>query len=885
MRQALTAAAAIAAIAAAAGQANADPANIGKVIITEIFANPDGPDNAEFIEIFNTTNDPIDISGWVVRDEDSVPSIPFPPGTILGPRQALAIVGANFALRPNDPDNPGQYLPTTPTWTPMMWQDGWGNSGNVLVLAGSFTIANTPTLFNEVPFILDADGTVVDVVNYQNGVNGWPPTTNARSYVLLPQFLNHIDNDDGRAWVLATQGELGAAVSQQVFYFADPDGIPGSGDEISFEIMRQGNVASPGFVDDNVNNAFRDCNGNGIDDAIEIFMGLVGDCNFDRIPDDCEIDCNANGIPDNCEFANLPERDCNRNGILDDCEIAQDPSLDLNGDGIIDGCEDINKIIITEIMIDPFTSPEMEWVELYNRSNETVDVSGWRLADIEQNGDPLTFPIPEGTFMAPGEVLVLCFAPNDPNISIEDIERDYKNAWGQNIRFVPLRRWGARAQNGTQTAEILALIRGAIVDDSVNPPVVTFPGFIVDIANYSNGNSNNEPLNGWPQTDGHGSFYLIGTALDASANNQGTNWRLAIEGLDGVFRSGEFNSGEPLPTWVTNFGNDFGSPGFVSTAAPELPTGQIVITEIYFTSNGVFPGDDPMDPEARAPINEFVEIYNTTNQTIDLTGWYLQDEDGRTTGFPSGSVLLPGQVGIIIGQDDVLANPNPVQDFYDAWGCGYPVFVVGDWYTNNGYQGIARLANDPSPRNEILRIVRADGTPSDIVNYDDDGTPTGAAVFPFGWPADAVGFIETYWSSYILPPSFLAFDAYNAEDNDFGIFWAASFVDSSGFGFDGARVNNITPVFNAPSFASPGYLEGVTGPVSDDCDPVTPCPCDFNNNGLQEIGDYFSFLTAFFAQLNGQGSADFDNDGTVTIGDYFAFLSCLPAIAASTTCP
>ena len=64
-----------------------------------------------------------------------------------------------------------------------------------------------------------------------------------------------------------------------------------------------------------------------------------------------------------------------------------------------------------------------------------------------------------------------------------------------------------------------------------------------------------------------------------------------------------------------------------------------------------------------------------------------------------------------------------------------------------------------------------------------------------------------------------------------------------------------------------------------------PCPCDFNNNGLQEIGDYFSFLTAFFAQLGGPGSADFDGDGTVTIGDYFAFLACLPDIAASTACP
>ena len=68
-------------------------------------------------------------------------------------------------------------------------------------------------------------------------------------------------------------------------------------------------------------------------------------------------------------------------------------------------------------------------------------------------------------------------------------------------------------------------------------------------------------------------------------------------------------------------------------------------------------------------------------------------------------------------------------------------------------------------------------------------------------------------------------------------------------------------------------------------DTAQPCPCDYNNNGLQEIGDYFTFLTAFFAQLGGPGSADFDGDGTVTIGDYFAFLGCLPAIAASTACP
>ena len=67
--------------------------------------------------------------------------------------------------------------------------------------------------------------------------------------------------------------------------------------------------------------------------------------------------------------------------------------------------------------------------------------------------------------------------------------------------------------------------------------------------------------------------------------------------------------------------------------------------------------------------------------------------------------------------------------------------------------------------------------------------------------------------------------------------------------------------------------------------PTEPCPCDRDGDGIQSVGDYFTFLTDFFAQLGGPGSADFDGDGTVTVGDYFAFLACLPLIANSTLCP
>jgi len=50
-------------------------------------------------------------------------------------------------------------------------------------------------------------------------------------------------------------------------------------------------------------------------------------------------DCNGNGIDDAIDIANLTVADCNTNLIPDVCEIAADPTLDLNLNGLIDSCE------------------------------------------------------------------------------------------------------------------------------------------------------------------------------------------------------------------------------------------------------------------------------------------------------------------------------------------------------------------------------------------------------------------------------------------------------------------------------------------------------------------------------------------------------------------
>ncbi len=914
-------------VAALAAAAAAGPAsNVGKVIITEIFANPndnDGGgfginsagDNLEFIEIFNTTNDPIDISGWYLDDEDPTAGVPFPPGTILGPRQALAIIGARLGLTPNDPLNPGQYLPETSIWTTASFNDAWGGTPrNVLIIPGNITIANTPTIFNEVPFLVDNTGAVIDRVTY--GAPGFPPVTAGQSIVLRPQYLTAEANDLGCAWQLASADPVSISSSEVVFLF------PATGTPITRDRLSDaGNVASPGIVNQ-VAPAPADCNNNGIPDDLETCgtAATSPDCNGNLIPDACEPDLNNNGIPDTCDTLNNREgNDRNLNNVLDSTDInlaggtnGIGGSLDTNNNGIIDGAEDWGKVIITEIMVDPFTTGGTEWVEIQNVSSGPVDISGYRLVDIETGGDGYTSPVPAGTILQPGEIAVLCqnagtlsSAGGVPYTDAELIAV-YQQLWGVNnpqglpIRFIPLSRWGARATNATPTAEILTLVRGAIINDAAVPAAtpttsgphptrlasgpttwVTDRGYIIDVANFSNVNSNGEPLDFWPGSDSHSSFALLPAFKTITGNNPGTSWRLSIGGLNGAYQSADLTGNPAAPFGFGNFGEDFGSPGFVPTTN-QSPTGDVIISEIAATTNSIYPGSNPtpVAPQTvAAGRDEWVEIVNTTSAPIDISGWYLQDEDGRTTTFPAGTTLAPNSAAVIIGVDDFAPTDQPgllpltgrnfADEFANAWGCGFQVIPVREWYTSTGVLGLARLADNPSFTNEILRLVKADGTVADVVNFDDDNTPTGAASFPFGWPGDAATGVTTFWSIYTLP-------SFNTQSsNDLGTSWAASLT-----GFDGGVQSIInaavdgsgfpTGIYNRGMFGSPGFVQGITAAVNAPGAAACQCAADFDGVNGVDVQDIFAFLNAWFA---GNPASDFDGVNGVDVQDIFAFLN------------
>ncbi|MFZ4723464.1 MAG: FG-GAP repeat domain-containing protein [Phycisphaerales bacterium] len=89
-----------------------------------------------------------------------------------------------------------------------------------------------------------------------------------------------------------------------------------------------------------------DCDGDGTPDACEIdawgYDAQHRRVNRpDGVPDDCQpaSDCNGNGIDDALDISTQRSIDCNRNGIPDECERAANPGLDLDDNGVLDACE------------------------------------------------------------------------------------------------------------------------------------------------------------------------------------------------------------------------------------------------------------------------------------------------------------------------------------------------------------------------------------------------------------------------------------------------------------------------------------------------------------------------------------------------------------------
>lgn len=135
---------------------------------------------------------------------------------------------------------------------------------------------------------------------------------------------------------------------------------------------------------------------------------------------------------------------------------------------------------------------------------------------------------------------------------------------------------------------------------------------------------------------------------------------------------------------------------FVPEADEPTPSNNLLITEVHY--------DLATSSEGTEPANEWVELHNGTDQTLDLEGYTISDAAGSDT-IPAGISLEPGEFLII-------TSSSTTAGFYDI-PSGTQILVLASSIGSNG------LAN----AGDMILIENDEGNSVDEVSW---GTNTSA---------------------------------------------------------------------------------------------------------------------------------------------------------------
>lgn len=626
------------------------------LILSEVMFSPTSGNN-EFIEIYNlSSTQSVDLSAYKIKYYSSIADqiVDAGFGTTLLPNSYAIIFE-------NDYDIPtGIYNGFVPA--------------NALILKitdnsfGSSGMANTTS---RPLWILNAIDDSVDYYFYS--------ANNSTAISDEKKILNHDSLQTNWANSLVTNGTPGFTNSVtptnydlDLYSSSFSPANPIAGDDVTINVK----VRNNGFL--TANNY-----------SIEIF----NDLNADSIGDISErifTQNYSNLIPADSISAStiLSALSAGTYQIIAKVNFAEDQFL--NNNSLIDQFtvlqpgNNFNDIVINEIMYAP-SSGEPEWIELYNRTNEEINLKNWKLSDaattiIITNEDKFVNPnsfivvTKDSTILNYYNVQSEIIEANVPSLNNTGdaiVVRDVNSSKIDSVSYLPA--WGGNS--GGKSLERIS------VDQLSNDPANWSSSISLNKATPGTTNSitpkdNDLTISSFKSLT---EFGIVGEEIqfEVVAKNIGlnpsTNFVINLyrdANQDSVIQQSELISSQSGNSINQNDSSAFNfiTNNFVSGKNIFIAFVEISVDDdstnnkVFANVNGVFINEERNDIvineimyAPNSPQPEWIEIFNRSNKTIDLKNYQLADA-GDTVKVINQSKILNSNEFFVIAKDSTIFN-------------------------------------------------------------------------------------------------------------------------------------------------------------------------------------------------------------------------------------
>ncbi len=113
--------------------------------------------------------------------------------------------------------------------------------------------------------------------------------------------------------------------------------------------------------------------------------------------------------------------------------------------------------------------------------------------------------------------------------------------------------------------------------------------------------------------------------------------------------------------WASGGNHGFAEYAGFSYERSTPTSGRLVINEIFADPLNTLVGDANGDGTGSLLQDEFIELYNTAETAIDLTGWTLADADQDRHAFPQGTIIPARGSLVVFGGGTLTSIPGVVQ--------------------------------------------------------------------------------------------------------------------------------------------------------------------------------------------------------------------------------